>query len=120
MMKIFTAAAKELLLLQRDRAGLLVLFIMPAILVVVITLVQENVMELTGQKTTRVLFLDQDKGELGVSLQKYLANGHLEIVAWDKKQKDIAAMRAAVTNGDYQVGIVVPAGSSARFHRETA
>ncbi len=120
MMKILTAAAKELLLLQRDRAGLLVLFIMPAILVVVITLVQANIMELTGQKKTRVLFLDQDNGDLGVSLQKHLETGHLEIVAWDKKQKNIADVQAAVANGDYQVGIVVPAGSSVRFHRETA
>ncbi len=53
MSKILTAAAKELLLLRRDRAGLLVLFIMPALLVIVITLVQENVMELTGQKKTQ-------------------------------------------------------------------
>jgi len=60
MLKIFAATTKELLLLRRDRTGLLVLFLMPAILVVLITLVQENVMELTGQKKTQVLFLDLD------------------------------------------------------------
>ncbi len=120
MHKIITAAAKELLLLKRDRAGLLVLFIMPAILVMVITLVQENVMELTGQKKTRMLFLDLDNGDLGRSLRQHLAEGHLEIVAWDEKQKTSKDVQAAVAGGDYQVGIVIPEDSSAKFQEETA
>ena len=120
MMKILTAAAKELLLLKRDRTGLLVLFIMPAILVVVITLVQENVMELTGQKKTRMLFLDQDKGDLGRSLQKYLEKGHMEVVAWDERQKNVTDIHAAVADGTYQVGIVVPEGSTTALQEEAA
>ena len=39
MAKLWATVAKELLLLFRDRAGLLVLFLMPAALVVVISLV---------------------------------------------------------------------------------
>ena len=120
MLKIFAATAKELLLLRRDRTGLLVLFLMPAILVVLITLVQENVMELTGQKKTRVLFLDLDQGNLGRSLQKQLATTTLDLVLWDEGQKDIADIQAAVTGGGYQVGIVIPKGASARFKEETA
>ena len=98
MLKIITATAKELLLLLRDRTGLLVLFLMPAILVVIITLVQENVMELTGQKKTQVLFLDLDQGDLGRSLQTQLKTGNLELVVWDEKQKDMAAIQAAVAS----------------------
>lgn len=120
MLKIFAATAKELLLLLRDRTGLLVLFLMPAILVVVITLVQENVMELTGQKKTQVLFLDLDQGELGRSLRKQLEAGNLEFVVWDEKQHDLADIQAAVANGDYQVGLVIPREASARFKEETA
>ena len=115
MLKIITATAKELLLLLRDRTGLLVLFLMPAILVVIITLVQENVMELTGQKKTQVLLLDLDQGDLGRSLQTQLKTGNLELVVWDEKQKDMAAIQAAVAGGDYQVGIVIPKDASSRF-----
>jgi len=55
--------------MRRSRTGLLLLFVMPAILVVVITLVKENVMELTGQKKTSVLLLDldQDSPELQIA-----------------------------------------------------
>jgi len=120
MIKILTAAAKELLLLKRDRTGLLILFIMPALLVMVITLVQENVMELTGQKKTQMLFLDLDKGELGRSLRQQLSAGHIEILLWDEGQKNIGDVQAAVASGDYQVGVVLPKGSSARMHEKTA
>ncbi len=118
MFKIITAAVKELLLLKRDRAGLMVLFIMPALLVIVITLVQENVMELTGQKKTQVLFLDLDEGDLGSLLREQLAIGHLELVAWDKELKTQADIETAVADGDFQVGVVVPEGSSDKIEQE--
>lgn len=120
IVKILSITAKELILLLRDRAGMVVLFIMPAILVVVLTLVQENVMELTGQKQTQMLFLDLDRGEIGGSLRKNLEAGGLELVGWDKERKNIADMQTAIANGKYQVGIVVPEGSSARLQEEAA
>lgn len=120
MLKIVPATVKEILLLLRDRTGLLVLFLMPAILVVVITLVQENIMELTGQKKTQVLFLDLDQGDLGRSLQTQLKTGNLELVVEEEKQQDIEDIQAAVADGDYQAGIVIPKGASSRFNEATA
>ena len=119
MYKIIAAAGKELLLLKRDRTGLLVLFLMPALLVIAITLVQENVMELTGQKNTRLLILNLDEGELGPALRARLLTSPIEIVAWDKHQKARAALQAAVAAGDYQAGIVIPPGSSRKMFDET-
>ncbi len=120
MLKILAAAIKEILLLLRDRTGLLVLFCMPAILVVIITLVQENIMELTGQKKTQVLFLDLDQGELGPSLRKHLETGNLELTLWDAHDKTSADVRQAVTAGDFQAGLVLPAGASQCLRAETA
>ena len=120
MHRILTIAGKELLLLGRDRNGLLVLFLMPALLVIVITLVQQNVMELTGQKDTRLLFLDLDAGEFGNMLRNRLTAGPIEIVAWDKEQKNVLDVQAAVAAGDYQVGLVIPTGSSRQIQRQTA
>ncbi len=115
MITFIAAAGKELLLLSRDRAGLLVLFLMPAILVVVITLVQENVMELTGQAKTRMVFLDLDDGDLGTALHRQLAAGNLEVLVWDKKEHSSAELEAAVNAGEYQVGTVLAEGASAEF-----
>lgn len=117
MLKTLTATTKELLLLKRDRTGLLILFIMPALLVIVITLVQENVMQLTGQKKTQVLFLDLDGGMVGSSLRQQLAEGNIEIIDLDDKQNPHATLQEAVAAGKYQVGIVIEAGTSKNFLR---
>jgi len=118
MLKVLASASKELLLLKRDRAGLILLFIMPALLVIVITMVQENVMELTGQKKTQMMFLDLDKGTFGSSLRQQLATGHIEIVAWDEKQNKYKDIQMAVAGGDYQVGVIIPEGSSIKIEKE--
>ncbi len=96
------------------------LFIMPALLVIVITLVQENVMELTGQKKTQVLFLDLDDGALGESLTQQLESGHIEIINWHEQQTKGKDIQVAVADGEYQVGIILPQGSSAKLEREVA
>ncbi len=44
--KLWPNIQKELLLLFRDHAGLLVIFLMPVVLVIVITLVQQNVLSI--------------------------------------------------------------------------
>ena len=43
MMKFIATVLRELRQLSRDRAGLIMLFVMPAALVLIITLVQDNV-----------------------------------------------------------------------------
>ena len=60
----FATLHKELLLLSRDRAGLALLFLMPMVLVLVVSLVQDNVLKLTGEGSIRVLLVDRDGGEL--------------------------------------------------------
>ncbi len=120
MLKIFAATIKELILLKRDRTGVLILFIMPALLVIVITLVQENVMELTGQKKTQVLFLDLDGGPLGSSLSQQLGEGNVKIIIWDRKKKKSDDLQQAIASGLFQVGIVVAEGSSANFKNTAA
>ena len=119
MMKLITAAVKELKLLAGDRPGLLVLFVMPAILVVVITLVQENIMRLTGQEQTEVLYLDLDRGPVGTSLAEQLSAAGLVIVAAPPERATIASVREVVIGGVYRVGMVVPAGTSDLFEQES-
>lgn len=120
MLKILAAAIKEITLLKRDRTGLLILFIMPALLVIVITLVQENIMELTGQKKTQVLFLDLDQDMLGSSIRQELAKGNIEIINWKSKKKNRTELQSAIAKGDYQVGIVIEKGSSTNFLNNAA
>ena len=115
MQNIITIATKELLLLRRDRTGLLILFIMPALLVTMITLVQENVMQLTGQKKTQILLLDLDGGIVGSSLRQRLDKSNIEIIALDTEQNSQDKLQKAVATGEYQIGVIIEDGTSLNF-----
>ena len=112
MYKLFAAVKKELLLLRRDVAGLLVLFVMPAILVVVVTLVQENVSKTIGDSALNVLLIDQDKKLVGLTIEKELfASRSINVNKIDILVKsDIGQARDAVAGGKYQFCIVIPEG----------
>ncbi len=114
-MRLLATIHKELLLLFRDRAGLLVLFFMPAVLVVIISLVQENVLKATGETDIRVLFLDRDGGVVGEVIQERLfGSGSVRFVrTLDGETPDAGEVETAVVDGDFQMGIVVPEGTSA-------
>jgi ABC-2 type transport system permease protein len=120
MLKLVAVAARELLLLARDRPGMLVLFFMPAILVIVITLVQDNVLRLTGQEPTQVLYLDLDDGVVGRTLAQHLTESGLQLVDPGPEQREAAAIEAAVVDGTYRLGIVVPADTSMRVQQKSA
>ena len=112
MYKTGATIIKELLLVSRDRAGMLVLFVMPALLVLVITLVQENVMKTMGEKSTRILLVDNDRKSLGQTVEKrLLESGLVEIIKKiDGKKVDEKEAVEAVINGHFQLCIIIPEG----------
>jgi ABC-2 type transport system permease protein len=115
--KFTTSIHKELLLLFRDKTGLLLLFIMPAILVLVITLIQENVLKTDIQ----VLFIDNDKKEIGKELSTLLESSEtIQLV----QQIDGAVItekdaNKAVANGSYQFCIIIPEGLSDAVNKKS-
>jgi len=112
MYKTGATIIKELLLVLRDRAGMLVLFLMPALLVLVITLVQENIMKTMGEKSTRILLVDEDRKSLGQTVEKrLLESGMVEIVKMiDGGKVDEKEAVKAVIDGDFQLCIIIPKG----------
>ncbi|MBU1639041.1 MAG: ABC transporter permease, partial [Proteobacteria bacterium] len=119
MNKILTIAGKELLLLRRDYAGVLVLFLMPAVLVLIITLVQQNVMELTGEQRTTIVFIDEDQGALGKDFLAGLTeDSTLSVVSWPPERGQEAL--ALVNNGDYTACLLLPAGTEKQLKKNLA
>lgn len=115
MYKTAATVSKELLLLSRDRAGLLVLFVMPALLVLVMTLVQENVLKTMGESHTRILLVDHDRAEVGRTVaSKLTESGAFSIVtSIDGRAVDEKEARERVQKGDFQLCIVIPQGITA-------
>lgn len=119
MNKMLTIAGKELRLLRRDYAGVLVLFLMPAVLVLIITLVQENVMELTGEQRTNIIFIDEDQGGMGKDFLEGLADdSSLIVVSWPAARQQEALV--AVNNGDYTACLILPGGTEKQLEKNLA
>lgn len=115
MYKTGATVSKELLLLSRDRTGLLVLFVMPALLVLVMTLVQENVLKTMGESNTRILFVDHDRQEVGQTIErKLMESGAIEIIKnIDGKEVDEKRALERVLKGDFQLCVIIPEGTTA-------
>ncbi len=108
MNRLYGELIKDLLLLWRDRAGLLILFLMPALLVVIITLVQNNVYKLMGETSARVLLVDQDSdGVLGREIEAGMHGVSLSREFQGKAVTDAEA-RDLVARGRFQACIVIP------------
>jgi ABC-2 type transport system permease protein len=112
MQPLLATLFKELRLLYRDRFGLLVLFVMPAVLVVVVSLVQENVLKATGAAHMDILFIDQDRQAFGTLIGEQLEalDTVTLVTSLDGQAIDTDQARALVDKGRYQVCIAVPAG----------
>jgi len=115
--------ANELRQLMRDRTGLILLFLMPAILVLVITMVQDPLLRQEGGGfQINGLLIDQDGGRAARSILEILSQtDSLAIVETiDGTPVDLESARRAVTRGAYQFYLVVPPDLSAALDRRMA
>lgn len=122
MRTVFATIVKELLELRRDRAGLMVLLVMPMALVLIVSLVQDSVMQATGEAAIKVLFVDADRSFLSEAIARELTSkGGLDLVTTVKgKPVTVASAKKAVVKGDCQFALIVPAGTGAAFRRMIA
>ncbi|MFZ7125023.1 MAG: ABC transporter permease [Desulfobacterales bacterium] len=99
----------ELRLLARDRAGLMLLFTMPAALVLVITLVQDNVFVHDGATRMTGLLVDRDGGEAARSVARFMAShDRINVIeAIDGTRIEETYAIDAVANGDYPFCVVL-------------
>jgi len=120
MIKLTATVFKELLILIRDRSGMLVLFLMPAALVVVISLVQENVMKTTGESHIEILFVDRDRQDMALRMEEHLQkSGCVKIIRQISGQEITEdSARKMVADGDFQICIVIPPGFSDRVQKQ--
>ena len=66
---MFQSIKKEALLLLRDVGALIILFAMPLLLVVTITLLQDGAFKNISEQKTAVLLVDNDGGEIAKNIQ---------------------------------------------------
>jgi ABC-2 type transport system permease protein len=115
MVKFISAVKKEYLLLLRDKAGIIILFVMPMVLIVIMSLLQEvGWNAIAKEPKVQLLFVNNDNDSIGINMRNGLRNsGYFEVIdSLNHTPVTDASVKSAVKKGDYLIAIVVPEGVS--------
>lgn len=103
--KLWRSFIKEIQLLKRDSGGIVIIFLMPLLLIITITLIQDSTFKnLEGSKIP-IIFIDNDKSEVSKVIKKELETSKTFELVTDYNEK---SAEKAVFTGDYQLAIVIP------------
>jgi len=114
MHKLIVSAYKEVLLLLRDWGGLAILFFMPSVLIITITLIQESTFKAVGESVLPIVLVDEDRGEIGQLVTENLSKApNVELITEIEGHPiDNNRAHALVSSGKYQIALVIPKGIS--------
>lgn len=92
-------------MLKRDIGGIVIIFVMPLLLIITITLIQDSTFKnLEGTKIP-IIFIDNDKSEISQNIKKEFENGKTFELFTNFTEE---SAEKAVFGGDYQMAIVIP------------
>lgn len=108
--KFLMSVQKEILLLRRDFGGLVILFVMPLVLIITITLIQNATFKTISDNKIPVLLVDNDQGAIAKTVKENLdKSGAFSIVTQiDNQNLTEASAQEAVFKGKYQLAIIIP------------
>lgn len=114
MRKLFVSIKKEALILKRDIEGVLLIFFMPLLLVVVITLLQHRTFQSVNESQIPVVVVDFDNDSLGQSFRRGIkASPMFDVTVITELDSGLLEQaRADVATGKYQIGILIPQNST--------
>lgn len=103
--KLWRSFIKEVLLLKRDIGGIVIIFVMPLLLIITITLIQDSTFKnLEGSKIP-IIFIDKDQSEVSKNIKQELEASKTFQLLTNYNEK---SAQDAVFSGDYQMAIVIP------------
>lgn len=101
---------KEFLILKRDIGGVIILFVMPLVLIITVTLIQDTTFKKVNDVKIPILLVDNDNGKVSQLVSENLQKSEaFAIVTQIDNQKITEAIaKEAVFKGKYQLAIVIP------------
>ena len=101
---------KEITLIIRDLGGLIVLFLMPLLLILIVTFVQDGAYKAISKEKTSILLVDNDKGEISHKIKEILNNSDIFNIVTQQNNQPINEVQAQqkVLKGEYLMAIIIP------------
>lgn len=111
------SAHKEFLLLIRDIGGIAILFIMPLVLIVTITLIQDSTFKTVADTKIPILVVNNDQGTVSETILEGLKDSNAFEVILENTEE---AAKNLVFKGAYQLAIVIPENLSSGLEQKVA
>jgi ABC-2 type transport system permease protein len=108
--KLWMSVYKEFLLLRRDFGGVIILFVMPLVLIIAVTLIQDSTFKKVSDSKIPILVVDSDKGTVSKNVLDQLRQSDFFTVVTqiDGQPLNEKIARNAVFKGKFQLAIVIP------------
>jgi ABC-2 type transport system permease protein len=112
--KLYMSVYKEFLLLKRDMGGVIILFIMPLILIIAVTMIQDSTFKSASNAKIPILLVNKDNGKVSKEVYENLEKSEVFTVITQINDKPLTEAEAKefVFKGKYQLAIVIPANLS--------
>lgn len=108
MYKLRATIQKDWRILVRDKVGLTLMFVMPIVLAVVITTVQNSTFELVNDKKIPLLFLNKDTGVAGRELETTIINGGMFTLKKVSTEQGEDALKQRLQDKEALLALIVP------------
>jgi len=115
MYRLFSGIRKEFLILIRDIPGLAILFFMPVLLIMIVTLAQQNALKSSKESKTDIVVVDLSGSPLSKTIKQNLESSGMFNVTEkiNGNLPDLRLVRKLVAAGSYPVALVVAERDSA-------
>ena len=109
MLKYFASTYKDIILLLRDKAGLAMLFVMPAALIIIMTLLQDSSFKALEERQLPILVRNMDKDTFGIKIVEGLKNSKFFAVTelGNDDSCTIDELKLRVSGGEFQIGVMI-------------
>jgi ABC-2 type transport system permease protein len=108
--KLFSGMQKEFLLLRRDIGGVIILFVMPLVLIIAVTLIQDSTFQKVNNTKIPVLLVNHDSGKVSAAVNANLEQSGAFNVITKFGDKPITEEQAkeSIFKGEYKLAVVIP------------
>jgi ABC-2 type transport system permease protein len=115
MYKLWATILKDFRILMRDQVGLTLMFVMPILLVIVITSIQDSTFKLVNENKIPLIICSRDSGEASTQLEHAITNvGMFELSRMPGSQTD-QQIKNRMHEKDALFAVIIPAGFSSKI-----
>ena len=115
MFKLWATIKKDVRVLFRDKVAIALMFVMPIVLVIVITSVQNSTFQLVNKNRLLILITNLDTGQSSTQMVKAVQKIGMFKVSLTPKNTNAKALADAMHNQDAMLGIVIPSNFSKKI-----